>query len=153
MTNKKQDRKFIDGKGREWLLDVNCFTLREVHKATAINLTAFPVDEATTKALSDPVTLCSVIWALVSEQAESQNISGRDFGTGMYGEALEAAADALFEAIVDFQPPDAQETLRKLLEVGREAQRASKARLNELLADPKFVESIISGTGETQTKA
>ena len=96
----------------------------------------------------DPVLLCDVIFVLVSDQAERNNITDEDFGESMAGEAIGKATEALLDEIVDFFPPRKRKVLRMALDKMEEAQALLMTRAEEMISSKtaeEIVEEVING--------
>jgi hypothetical protein len=128
-------RQFYDNKGKLHTLAIDAFTLRQVHRATGIDLIA-EVTENGAKALSSPVKLCEVLAAAVFAKADKQpdEAAERQFLEALEGDSFEAATEALMLAITDFFPSRPREKLRSV-------QAAGKAHLERVM-DRKFDEAL-----------
>jgi len=125
-------RSFKDNKSRSWEVDVNVATLRRVRDKLGVNLyeLADPTADIVSRLFGDPILLCDVLFVLVSDQAERSGISDEDFGRSLAGDAFEHAADALWDAVVDFFPnPRIREALQRIAEKGRALQPAILERM------------------------
>ena len=101
-------RSFKDNKGREWQVELNVLAIRTVKDQVGVLLTGLFTDDAKPLAelTADPCKLVDVVWALCSKQHE--DVSDEEFATGLGGDALGAATEALIRAVVDFFPSPAQ---------------------------------------------
>lgn len=133
---------FVDNKGRSWTLEVNCYTLGLVRKATDVDLSK--LDPERGLLLADPVRLCGVLWALVEEQAKAAGVTAEDFGRGLSGQSIAEATEALFAAVVDLFPSSAREALNRAFEVGRQVQEAARLQILERLADPNLITDAVA---------
>lgn len=123
-------KSFRDGGGRLWTLAVNVASVRRVKGLVGVNLYALVEDgcKGLGALLGDPLALADVLYCLCKEQADAAGVSDEEFGQALYGDAIEAAADALVEELIDFFPdPARRENLRKVA-------RAAKGLQERLLA-------------------
>lgn len=94
---------------------------------------------------NDVALLCSVLWLLCEKQAESKNLDQAGFFDLLDGDAVEAAADALIDEIINFSRPAQRKVLRKLRELSREAEKNMEKSLETILESPEF-EKELNGT-------
>jgi hypothetical protein len=113
-------RTFKDVAGREWQIEVNAWSVGRVRKLANVDLANAGV---LMSQVADPVTFVNVLWVLVERQATAADVTDEDFGRAMNGAELNAAADALVEAVADFLPLETGAGLRKLWAKGGEAAR------------------------------
>lgn len=115
--------KFSDTKGREWGVELNGYTIQKVHRDCDVWLTDLPnvqggEQSLLSRLLSPPyVLLVQVLWSLCEEQAKSAQVSEQDFATGLGGDTLENASEALSATVADFfTSPGQRSALKTLLE-------------------------------------
>ena len=106
-------KKFIDAKGRPWVVEVHVATIKRVKTLAGINLLEVVEGELVERLSSDPILLCDVLYSVCKPQADREGVSDEDFGTGLAGEAISEAAKALIEALVDFFPEPRRRLLQK----------------------------------------
>ena len=148
--------QFKDNKGRAWNIDVNVASikrLRQLSKAAGdeINLLAVVEDKgALMKRLAtDPILLVDVIYLLVQEQCQAQQVSDEDFGAGLAGDAIALATDALLEDLADFFPKGKREligvALAKMKRFQTLAEDNVRAKLEGGAADALFEKALTEG--------
>jgi hypothetical protein len=129
-------RSFCDAHARDWDLSLTIHTARRVRDATGVIIYDLLGDgmQPLGQLLSDPFALMDVCWAVCSEQAAAREISQEDFGRAIAGDALEDAAKAFMEALIDFFPNrGAREPLRRMVEKGQELSAIVLHRASEQL--------------------
>ena len=96
--------RFDDNKGRSWTIHITPWTMREVKAFAGVNLGTVLNDGMKQLAdiLEDPVDVCSIIYALCKEQADTRGIDLKDFMEGIVGEPFDQATAALVEGLRDF---------------------------------------------------
>jgi len=114
---------FEDSQGRTWAVAINVAAARRVRSLLKIDLLALIADgmKPLGALLCDPMRLVDVLYVLCERQAKDAGVTDEQFGEAMYGDALDQAIAAFFEALVDFFPkPDAREALRRAFRKMRE---------------------------------
>lgn len=114
---------FADNLGRMWYVAVNVATIRRVRAALNIDLYQLCDDgmQALGKLVADPVRLADVLYVLCQEDAREKRVSDEDFGRALGGDAIQAAAEALVEELVDFFPDErSRAALRRVIAAGRQ---------------------------------
>ena len=99
-------KTFTDSLGQPWTVTIHVTALKRVRDLVGVDLFKL-ADEgfaALANLVSDPVKLCDVLFALCKEEAEARGVTDDAFGRAMFGDALEQAANAFLEALVDFFP-------------------------------------------------
>jgi hypothetical protein len=114
-------QSFRDNRNRTWLVEINVSAVRRVRALVGVDLSALLEDKLQPLAalLDDPVKLCDVLFALCQSQAQDRQVTDEDFGAALAGDALEAAADALLEALVNFSPGRKRAALRGVMAKSR----------------------------------
>lgn len=107
---------FKDAVGREWLIDVNAYSIECVKSITGVNLLSILEGELAQKLSMDAALLCNVVYAICKEQADEKGVTAADFGRSMKGDAIADATDALLGDIVNFFPSAKRAVLTKMLE-------------------------------------
>lgn len=145
---------FRDCDGREWLLKVNVYQLKRVKASLGLDLVGLLADgfQGLGGLLNDPPALVDVLYLLCQEEADGRQVSDEAFGRAMAGDALEKAAAAFTEELVDFFPAQKQAPLRaalgKLRQLdARAAQEA--AREAEALDVEEMLRAFLARRGGT----
>lgn len=147
---------FCDAEGRAWSLKITVAALERVQAAADVDLAGLLDAEKKfaplAELLSQPVRLARVLWALCEPEAKARGVTPEQFGEALYGDALEAAANALVDELVFFTPnPSVRrqlaEVIRKSRQLAEEMLRANEEKIRRL--DPsrlasRFVESPTS---------
>lgn len=99
-------RTFKDNEGREWQVRIDVNAVRAVRDALAVNLLTLPEQEFAllSRLTTDLVLLVDVLYVVCRRQAQERGVSDEAFGQAMYGDAIQAAADALIRETIDFFP-------------------------------------------------
>lgn len=131
--------KYTDANGREWDLRITVYEIGKVLEATdgEINLANLANDNGSeadvSRKLSDDRLFVQVLHVLLDEQIADACVTDREFGTGHYGEFMEAAEDAFYKAMISFFRPRVRPMLEKTIELGRAYQDKIQARLERLI--------------------
>ena len=145
-------KSFTDNLGRTWTLVVNVAAIKRVRALCGVDLNAIveidkennPTAELLERLSSDPVLLVDVLYAVCKPECDQKNISDEDFGAAMAGDAIEQATSALLDEVVDFFPEAKRTALRRILNATRRFETLAKKRLEDLLANGKFEEKLVS---------
>lgn len=97
---------FIDNKGREWILEIHIAAVKRARDILGVNIYKLVDDglKGLGDLLSDPIQLVDLIFVLCKDQADRQGVTDYDFGSGLYGDAIESARNAFLEELTDFFP-------------------------------------------------
>jgi len=139
-------QSFRDNRGRVWGLSVTVATMKRVRALCSVDLykvieiedTGEPRSELLTKLYNDPILLVDVLYAVCKPEADKLGVSDIDFGEGMAGDAVDAAANALLDELVNFFPAVKKMALEKALQATRRFIAAKKQQLTALLTDPEL---------------
>lgn len=131
-------RTFIDNAGHSWQIAVTVSTIRRVRAEAGVDLAAAgrtaPGGESVLERIaSDPVLLADALYAIVRPEAEARKISPEQFGEALAGDAVEAAADALVEEIVDFFPTPVRARWRRAMDLAKAARSRNEAQVDREL--------------------
>lgn len=110
--------KFSDGVGREWELAITFGHIGPLKRDAGLDLERPNTDAFMNVLYSSPFGLVNAVWVLIQKQAAT--LTKDDWLESMGSEALDAAGDALMEALVDF--------------IHRRRSASVKAKLPELMA-------------------
>lgn len=103
---------FTDAKDRQWTIAVTVGDIKRVRNEAKIDL-GDPTPETMERLATDPVLLVDVLWSLCSVQAKERGVSDEEFGRALVGDPIDAATEALIEAVVDFFPGQRRSLLRR----------------------------------------
>lgn len=119
--------KFSDNTGREWIVEINVSTIKRVRAEAGIDLLAVSDGTLIGELLTDPITLCNVIYILCKPRADEQGVTDELFGEAMAGDAIDHATEAMLSGLVSFSPsPKDRANLSEVL--GRTRAMMDKAR-------------------------
>jgi len=108
-------KTFKDNGGQSWTISINVDAIKRVRSLLDVNLLDAVDGKLLEQLVTDPVLLCDVIYCIVKPECDSKNVSDEDFGKTMAGDAIEHAATALLEELVDFFPLGKRRVLQKAL--------------------------------------
>lgn len=110
--------------GISWSVTIDVLKVRRVReRRDRLDLAA--QDGTQLRKLAEDVVLAAdVLWDLVETQASAANISQEAFFSALGGDDGDRAAQALFDAIIDFFPKGRRAALRRLLDKDREMETA-----------------------------
>ena len=97
-------KSFNDNKGRRWDIDITIGAVKRVLDMIKINL--LEPDKGEVPVLqrlgTDEILLIDTIFAIISPQAKSLNVSDEEFGASIGGKAVMDAQEAFYEELADF---------------------------------------------------
>jgi len=128
--------------GREWHVTVDGPKIRQVRaELGGFDLGARDASQFG-RLIDDPLLAAEVLWVLCRKQAAELGVSQEQFDAMLGGDAGEAAAVALLDAVIDFFPSRQRGLLKNLLSQQQEIQRAATAKAESRLLDPATMEAV-----------
>lgn len=113
-------RNFTDNKGGNWSINI---TVREVKELRAIGIDIMAQDGSGIAQLAGDVEiLVNALYCLCKKQADEKGVSADDFLSLFGGDSIEAAVNAMMEAVADFFPSARKKVLNRALEKAREVE-------------------------------
>ncbi|OQA79895.1 MAG: hypothetical protein BWY31_04137 [Lentisphaerae bacterium ADurb.Bin242] len=145
-------KSFTDNAGRVWTLAVNVAAIKRVRALCGVDLNSIieldaknqPTAKLLERLSTDPVLLVDVLYAVCKPECDQKNVSDGEFGTAMAGDAIDHATAALLDEIIDFFPEAKRMAFRKILSATRRFEAIARNRMETLLADGKFEDSLVS---------
>lgn len=137
-------RIFKDINGKDWVIDIHLGSLELVREVCCLDLTKLFEDDMKPigSLFADPYKLASVIWTLVSPPNSPESARSA-FMMAFRADAIEAAAMALVDAVIDFFPsPQRRETLRELVKHVWEVANGIEKEAAELVKQIKPAEVL-----------
>lgn len=140
---------FRDKTGRTWALELNAPLIRKIQQTLGVNLVdlkADPIGQIET----DPLLFVDVLWMIV--EADAGDVTDEEFGRALAGEAvIDAAGEAMAEAIVNFSPSGKRSLIRSLREQNRKVQdQASSLTLAKAAAKGERIAEAIATKAMTE---
>jgi hypothetical protein len=108
-------KTFVDNASRTWTVAINVAAIKRVKDLLGVNLLDTIEGKLLEQLSSDPVLLCDVLYCLCKPEADAAGVSDEQFGQAMAGDAIERAASALLDELVDFFPSGKRLVLAKAL--------------------------------------
>lgn len=108
--------RFTDKTGREWIIDLDVGTCREVLKLTGIDLANFHDGKSLQALWSNDEKLVDVLWVLVKDQAGKLDVDEVAFAKRLNGDVLASGLEAIQQAILGFTRPDRRELVRQIMD-------------------------------------
>lgn len=128
--------------GREWHVTVDGPKIRQVRaELGGFDLGARDASQFG-RLTDDPLFAAEVLWILCRKQAADGGVTQEQFDAMLGGDAGEAAAVALLDAVIDFFPSHQRQLLKKLLAQQTEIQQAATANAEARLLDPATMEAM-----------
>ena len=137
-------QKFIDRRGRVWIVDIDNTTLRRVKALTDVRLLDAIDGDLITQLSSDPLLLGDVLFAICKPQADQQDVNDEAFAEGLAGDAIDEACKAVVDALVAYFPESRRRLLRKAADKQRMIETRGLEAIERRLDDPKLVDTLLS---------
>ncbi len=136
-------QKFIDRRGRVWIVDIDNTTLRRVKALTDVRLLDAIDGDLVTRLSSDPLLLGDVLFAICKLQADQQDVDDESFAEGLAGDSIDEACKALVDALVAYFPESRRRLLRKAADKQKMIETRGLAAIEKRLDDPNLVDRIV----------
>ena len=136
-------QKFIDRRGRVWIVDIDNTTLRRVRALTDVRLLDAIDGDLVTRLSSDPLLLGDVLFAICKPQADQQDVDDESFAEGLAGDSIDEACKALVDALVAYFPESRRRLLRKAADKQKMIETRGLAAIEKRLDDPNLVDRIV----------
>ena len=115
--------QFTDQRGRAWRLELNYSLAKRLRDVTGLDFVNYQDGKALLAIHDSDEKLVQVLWLLCEAQATAASVGEEEFGTGLGGDALEQAIEALEQALINFSRP-----------ARRQAMQAIRDKAHELVA-------------------
>jgi len=136
-------QKFIDRRGRVWIVDIDNTTLRRVKALTDVRLLDAIDGDLISQLSSDPLILGDVLFAICKPQADQQDVDDDSFAEGLAGDAIDEACKAMVDALVAYFPESRRRLLRKAADKQKMIETRGLAAIEKRLDDPNLVDRIM----------
>ena len=127
--------KFKDSADREWIVSVTVGAIKNIRTALGVDL-ADPSQAVMERLADDPVLLVDLLWLLCEKQAKEIGITPEQFGESLVGDPIDAATNAMVEAIADFFPGPRRSLLQRANAKTRAVRQKAESLAMEKLNDP-----------------
>lgn len=135
-------KTFLDNAGRTWTVNINVFTVRRVKDLLSVNLLEAIEGKLLEQLSTDPILLCDVIYAICKPEADAQQVTDEEFGRAMGGDAIDRAATALLEDLIDFFPEGRRGVLAKALAVFKKLESKAIEVVTAKLDSPELEKEL-----------
>ena len=107
---------FKDTKGREWVLELNLGTVKEINERLKSEQVDIFQPNSLIHRLADPFFVSSVLFAFIKDQADKLGVDLYEFRCSLKGAEFWETQQMLMEEYVDFFPnPEVRENLRTMM--------------------------------------
>jgi len=132
---------FKDSDGKDWILVLDAPTIRAVRSDCKIDLASLD-DKPFQQLHDDVVLLVDVLYVMCRDQAIAKDITDRQFGQRLVGDAIDRATAALLEAITDFFPQSQRLLLSSLARKNREVREKAMSLTMARIEDPRLMPAM-----------
>lgn len=121
------------------MLDVNVVSITQVKKLYGVNLVDLLLGKNdVTEKLSDIEMLVNVVFLLCEEQTQRLGITGDEFARSLRLDDIDAAWEALLQAVINFSRRGVQPALQKVLDKTRRLRQLQESKAIEEANNPEF---------------
>jgi hypothetical protein len=136
-------QSFADSRGDAWTVEINVTQLKRVRTALDVDLLKLAEDGGLFGLADDPVTLCNLLFVLCESQAKERAVTDEQFGERLAsGDVIEAAVNALLEALILFFRPSRREPMQRVLEKVRRLETMGAERAKVILDSPDMDQTL-----------
>ena len=134
---------FSDKDGRNWQVNLNVPTIKQIKQILEIDLLDEKVHEVLQQIADDVVLAVDVLYLALKEQLDTAQISDEEFGKSLGGDCLNEAVGALVQALINFYPnPQKREFLKRLWEKSTKHMDKTNQEMLNMLEDERVEETI-----------
>lgn len=139
---KKRTAAWRDNGGQTWSLTITVNTIKRVKQLVGVNLLEVFDGKLLGQLAEDPVLLVNTLYAVCQPQAEQREVSEEAFGESLVGDAIEQAAEALVQGLIDFFPQARRAVLARLWRATTEAQSQAVQLASDKLKSPLLNQAL-----------
>ncbi len=123
--------QFNDSLKRPWSIAIDYQSVKQLRESLGVNLLSVVEKDSDLlmRLANDEVLLVDVISVLLTDQIQKQGLTPEQFASGMLGEGLQSAVDALIEGIASFSRPQKGAVIRKTWQALSAAQTHASNRI------------------------
>jgi hypothetical protein len=140
---------FTDALDRTWDLTLSIATARRLKDRLDVDLLAVLDSDVLMRLAMDIELFVNTLYVICAPQCEQRDVSDEQFGEGLGGDTLDAAAFAFNRALVDFFPSRRRAILQKVNETIEDFQTRAAALAIGKLEGPELKKRIEEGIRQT----
>ena len=134
-------RTFKDSTEHEWILNLTVDCMRRIRTLTGVDLTSPLALDANKTTLSerlaaDVMLRCDILFAAVSTQAATVNVSDEEFGRRLSPKVMRLATNVLWEELTDFfrelGQTEVAEAIQGILKLNETIRTRSMEKMGEI---------------------
>jgi len=129
--------QFVDQRGRTWRLELNYSLAKRLREVTGLDFVNYQDGKALLAIHDSDEKLVQVLWLLCEPQATEASVGEEEFGTGLGGDALEQAIEALEQALINFSRPARRQAMQAIRDKAHELVAAQTDLAATKLRSPK----------------
>ena len=134
--------RFTDRRQRTWLVELNYALGKHILNVTGLDFINAHDGKALVGVLQSDETLVQVLWLFCEEQAETAKVDETEFGRGLDGPTLEAAINALEEAVLNFCRPARRAAIQAVREKAHEVEAAQADLVATKMRSPALTQAM-----------
>lgn len=140
--------QFTDRRQRVWRLELNYALGKHIQQQTGLDFINAHDGKALLGVIQSDEVLVQVLWLLCEEQAQTASVKEEEFGRGLDGPTLEAAINALEEAVLNFSRPARRLALQAVREKAHEVEAAQAQLVATKVRSPQLAEVMATKMAE-----
>ena len=140
-----------DSEGNVWSMAINVHAIQRARNLVGVNLVDVFDGKLFVQLSDDPVLLVNTIYAVCKPLADERGMTDEQFGAVLVGDAIDEAAAALVQGILDFFPSGRREVLKRLWEKTTKARSAATTLATSKLDSARIdeaLEAVMKEAGE-----
>jgi hypothetical protein len=133
---------FKDSESREWVIKLDAPTILSVRATADPEFLKGEAIETIERLRDDSVTLCVVVYALCKTQIADRKMTDEEFYKSVIGDAIDAATDALLDAILAFTPSRTRQMLETCAAKNNQVRKLAITEAMQAINDPATMERV-----------
>ncbi len=144
---------FKDAEKREWQIRLDAPTVLAIREAGDEDFLKGDPADTVGRMESDPVLLCGVIYCCCKKQCIERGLDQEAFYLGVVGDAIDAAAEALMQALLFFIRGRDRELMKARSEKQKRIIKLATAKALEKINDPDLEAKAVAQIEEKMDEA
>ena len=135
--DKTPPSQFTDQRIRTWNLELNFSLAKHLRDVTGLDFVNYQDGKALLAIHDSDERLVQVLWLMCETQAATQKVTEEDFGSGLGGDSLELALEALEQSLINFSRPARRQAIVAIRDKAHELVAAQSELTTTKIRSPK----------------